>query len=331
MGFFKNLLNIKDKSNQNKKSKPVKTNKKDKAEQFHNNSNSYIVINYLDENNQIIKQSDVIYGKVNEKIKLFFPKIDNYILSKISNFSINFTEKPQKIDINYLKKMGQPIILYYFDYDNFKMIKKPTFKYGFIESNYYSKPPQIDHYKIYLTSGNQNGIISNKVQTINYYYRLENWQIVQKVNYFVKLKKNIFPFFLPDGKQLKDKLPENSIWKAFIVIKTKKEEWFNLGGNQWIKAQDVLIVPNNSNIYLTNKKQLNQKKINKKGIVNFVPNKKIPVFNQPYGIKINEINHQTSVSIDKEIFDENNFKWYYLPKYDGYVINNYINIIKKDD
>ncbi|MCF6514829.1 hypothetical protein GSH19_01360 [Lactobacillus sp. S2-2] len=289
-------------------------------------------MNYIDEKAQIIKQPDVIYGKIGDKIKLVFPKFENFILSKISDFKLRFTKEPQKINIIYLKKMGQPVIFYYFDYDNYKMIKKPDFKYDVIESNYSSKPPQIDQYKIYLTSGNQNGIISNKVQTINYYYRLKNWQIVQKINYFVKLKNNVFPSIIPEGKILKDKLPINSIWKAFITVKTEKDIWFNLGGNQWIKAIDLTIVTNNSNIYLPNDsyKISNSQKIHKKGIVNFIPNKSIQVFDKPYGKKINNFCHNEIITIDEIIKDENNLIWYHIPN-NGYVIKNYINIIKKDD
>lgn len=316
----------------NEQISPSKSKKYKEPEIHESNHNSYIVLNYLDEKENVIKKADVIYGKVSEKIKLTFPKFDNYILSKISDFNLRFTEQTQKINITYIKKMGQPIICYYFDYDNYRMIKKPDFKYGFIESNYYVKPPKIHNYKIYLTSGNQNGIISNSVQTINYYYRLENWQLVQKVNYFLQLKNNVIPFTSPEGNQLNDQLPENSIWKAFIAVKTKKETWFNLGGNQWIKASECKIVSNNSNIYLPNKmpKIINQSKINQPGIVNFIPNKTIPVFDRPYGAKVKNLNHNEIITVDEIIEDENKLNWYHIYN-QGYVIQNYINLTAKED
>ncbi|KRM68339.1 hypothetical protein FD06_GL001361 [Apilactobacillus ozensis DSM 23829 = JCM 17196] len=201
---------------------------------------SKVTVYFMDNHNHLfLDEPRKMLGYIGKPINLNIPTFKNYIMEYIHGFNSVFTEENQQITICYRLKNGSPVSIYYVNFDTYEVIKPPDFLIGTWGNEYHVVSPQINGYKIYSYTGWLNGTFNDISNTIIFYYRNANWQTVSFVQYFINLKRYTNSYNNPNGYLLRTKLPENSTWKVFLEIKTNNGVWLNLGGNQWIKDENL--------------------------------------------------------------------------------------------
>ncbi len=274
---------------------------------------SKITIFYVDQNNQPLRKPDILVGFSGDTYHITLSKFKNHYLAFVDNFTTRFTDQDQEITFHYSLRIGQPIQIFYIDYDSRQIIKKTNIISGQIGTTYRVSSEEIPGFRPINSIGKTYGIFSAKPTNIVFLYRKNNWQTVQKVNYYVKLNTQHQVFSNPEGAILPTPIPQNQIIKVFASVKsTSKTTWLNIGGPEWIKNEQVEMSNPPENIYIDQMTKTSRSSSNLSGWVDFVDGKFVPLFNKPYGTMVNQIKNGTKIQIIATISDDQGLIWYEL-------------------
>ncbi|MEN3245113.1 MucBP domain-containing protein [Fructilactobacillus sanfranciscensis] len=199
-----------------------------------------ILVKFLNANQDELRSQLIFKSYLGEPLRLTIPQFKNYIFKKIEGMTSIVVATQQTIIIHYKKKLGKPVMVYCFDYDNNTLLKVPEFMTGEINEHYQVKIPAILGYQLHISIGDLDGIFNNEPQNVILYYRHDNWKLVQPVNYLVKIKLPAVVYSHALEKSNYDfKLPVGSVWKVFKEVHTNEQTWLSLGGAEWIKQEYV--------------------------------------------------------------------------------------------
>lgn len=199
-----------------------------------------ILVKFINEDHMNLRQPLIFKASLGEPIRLKIPKFKNYIFKKIDGLTSNIVSPEQTITVCYQKELGQPVMIYCFDYDTHQLLSAPTFMTGPLNENYQVKIPSIIGYQIHLSIGNLTGSYNKESQNVVLYYRKSDWKLVQAVNYLVKIKFPAVVYSHASEKSSYDfKLPVDSVWKVFKEVHTTDTTWLSLGGAEWVKKDSV--------------------------------------------------------------------------------------------
>ncbi|WP_429971341.1 MucBP domain-containing protein [Fructilactobacillus sp. Tb1] len=195
-----------------------------------------VLVRFLNDQDQELEANLIFKSYIGSPLKLTIPSIEGYIFKKIDGISSEVIAAQQTIIIHYQKELGQPIMIYCFDYDNNQLLQVPTFLSGVLGTTYHVDLPTIKGYLPHLAIGELSGQYGNDPQNIVLYYRREDWKTVQPVNYLISIKTPATVYKHPtEQESYPFTLPIGSVWKIFKEVRTNNQVWLSLGGAEWIK------------------------------------------------------------------------------------------------
>lgn len=199
-----------------------------------------VLVKFIDKQQKELRPQLILKGFLGDSLKLTIPNLSGYLLQKIDGMSSKISAPKQTITVHYQSALGQPVMIYCFDYDTNQLLGNPQFMTGPLTQNYHVPLPKIAGYQLHFSIGNQTGTYTHEPQNVILYYRRNDWKIVQPVNYLVKIKASTLVYQDPITQTQYDfKLPTGSVWKVFKEVHTNQGTWLSLGGAEWVKQDYV--------------------------------------------------------------------------------------------
>lgn len=119
-----------------------------------------------------------------------------------------------------------------------------------------------------------------------------------RINYLMNQSVNVYS--APGANATGKHLPNNTYWKYYKVAKYNGQDWYNLGGNQWVLGQYIQIPGNPENSVI---------RVNKVVTINYKPGYGIAVWNTPGGKPTGKyLPTGTKWKVNAQI--DNGFLWY---------------------
>ncbi|PWF99896.1 MucBP domain-containing protein [Levilactobacillus bambusae] len=291
-----------------------------------------LILLYETDDGQELRKPDVLMGHVGDPLKFHEPTIKGHVLVGIDGFTSNFIRAYDAITFKFAKQLGQAIMVYPIDIDTGQILSEPTILSGQLGEAYEVNTPSIENYTIIRSSGRLNGIFSSQSATVYLLYRRADWKTSQVLNLFGELTETRNVYDRPAGSFMGYGLPANSVWHVYQRVQlTDDTEWLNLGGLQWIRADNVNIIDHPLFNPYANYQALSRwvsTPITGSATVDYIPDKKIKGYVQPYGIPICEIPHGTKVQLIARIVDNQELVWYQLDN-QSFVNARYLTNIKE--
>lgn len=124
-------------------------------------------------------------------------------------------------------------------------------------------------------------------------------------------------------------LPHDIIVKAFSRVATKNGEfWYELGADQWVRYDHMSVTKNpfKEHIQLPNEtgNKITSLK-NTTAIVDFVPDRSIDVYDNPFGRVVGSVNNGDKLTIDRRQSDSTGVTWYHAVGH-GYISSLYLKL-----
>lgn len=284
--------------------------KQDKSELVNNRHNvkkalskpdSTIIIIYQDENHQSLSSPQIISGKRGETINVKFKEFNHFDLIHIEGFTSVFVEPYGSMTLTYRRQSGANIWLFSKDIDDSHMLGKPRFVSGKVDEKYALTPPNFLGYNLLRAQGPVNGNFNDKQQVVTYYYRDATWKEVDFDVKYLKMKISQPGFDAPRGNDTFITLAKDTVWQVFETVQlVSGERWHCLGGNLWVEEDydKVRFVDSLPQYQLDNnsEKQFTID-LNFQAIIDFVPGKKLTLYDRPFGNPVDSIKDGSIVTI----------------------------------
>ena len=262
---------------------------------------STIIIIYQDENHKSLSSPQIISGRRGEAINFKFKEFKHYDLINIAGFTSTFVEPYGSITLTYRRQSGANIWLFSQDIDDLHMLGKPRFVSGKVDEKYSLTPPNFIGYNLLRAQGPVKGNFNDKQQIVTYYYRDATWKEVNFNVKYLKMKVSQPGFDAPRGNGTFVTLAEGTVWQVFESVHlTNGERWHCLGGNLWIKEDyDKVRFVDSLPQYKVVPPEGYQFSIdlNVQAIIDFVPGKKLTLYDRPFGNPVDEIKDGSIVTI----------------------------------
>ena len=262
---------------------------------------STIIVIYQDENHKSLSSPQIISGKRGETINFNFKEFKHYDLINIAGFTSVFVEPYGSITLTYRRQSGANIWLFSQDIDDMHMLGKPRFVTGKVDEKYALTPPDFIGYNLLRAEGPVKGSFNEKQQVVTYYYRDATWKEVDFNVKYLKMKVSQPGFDAPRGNDTYITLAKGTVWQVFESVHlTNGERWHCLGGNLWIKEDyDLVQFVDSLPQYAISDTEGYQFSIdlNVPAIVDFVPGKKLTLYNRPFGDPVDSIEDGSIVTI----------------------------------
>lgn len=267
-----------------------------------------MTIYYVDENGHPLKSFDILNGKLNENTKFIIPDFDHYVLCNIEGDTRVFKHRDNQVIIHYMKLSGKPVNVFFINYDTYSMVKMPEMVLGRFGDAFEINVPSLQGFNIITYSGAKEGYFNDQVQNLVIYYRRSDWNNVERVNYYVKLRKYTPVFNDTAGDIYNVFLPKDSTWKVFYRVKSHNCVWLNIGPNQWIKDLDYAEIHYPFAKQLVDSSSWQITATNYSAIVN---NNRVsvPVYNYPYGSCLKFLHANDVFKVTHQIVDNHQTTW----------------------
>ncbi|WP_268912714.1 MucBP domain-containing protein [Lentilactobacillus sp. SPB1-3] len=273
-----------------------------------------VTIFYLDANGNFLHDPDILVGKSGTVLNLRLPKFDDYILVDVDGFSNRFKDNDQSITFYYTLKFAAPIKIYSIDLDTSAMLSPVSMVSGKLNQLYDISAPKVAGYKVTNSIGKKYGYFSTQSHDVVFYYRHEQWQTVQPVEYYIRLQSTHSVYERPNGNTaLKSQLPNGLIIKVFLKVVTQDNQtWYNIGGTQWINGSQSIISDAPTEIEAVRITKLISQSTELSGYIDYVDEKMVNLYDQPYGHTVQRVANGTQVKITRILIDDQQIKWYLL-------------------
>ncbi|KRM52632.1 MucBP domain-containing protein [Ligilactobacillus araffinosus] len=262
---------------------------------------STIIIIYQDENRHSLSSPQIISGKRGEAINVKFKEFEHFDLIHIDGFTSVFVEPYGSMTLTYRRQSGANIWLFSQDIDDLHMLGKPRFVSGKVDEKYSLTPPNFIGYNLLRAEGPVNGNFNEKQQVVTYYYRDASWKEVDFNVKYLKMQVSQPGYDAPHGNNTYITLAKDTVWQVFETVQlTSGERWHCLGGNLWIQEDydKVRFVDSLPQYQIEdNSTKPFTIDLNFQAIIDFVPNKKLTLYNRPFGEPIDSIEDGSIVTI----------------------------------
>lgn len=229
-------------------------------------------------------------------------------------------------------KTGTPIWVYYMDIDSHENLKVPQLLQGFIGNEYNVAKLEIPGYRFIQHDGQLTGSFDLKPHTIKLMYRHQNWETVEEISVFLRIKQPTPVYDMVEGMQVASPIAPGIVIKSFQRVTTFDHQvWYEVAADQWAKFNDAQMelvdqpfpeLDRQPELTTTN---LAETKISATGTVNYVAGGSLPIYDSPYGKVVDHAADGVSFTIDAELDDDNGVKWYHVARR-GYVNATYIDL-----
>lgn len=262
---------------------------------------STIIIIYQDENHHSLSSPQIISGRRGDTINIKFKEFNHFDLIHIEGFTSVFVEPYGSMILTYRRQSGANIWLFSKDIDDSHMLGKPRFVSGKVDEKYSLTPPNFLGYNLLRAQGPVNGNFNDKQQVVTYYYRDATWKEVNFDIKYLKMKVSQPGFDAPRGNDTFITLAKDTVWQVFETVQlVSGERWHCLGGNLWVgedydKVRFVDSLPQ----YQVADSSEKQFAINLdfQAIIDFVPGKKLTLYDRPFGRPVDSIKDGSIVTI----------------------------------
>lgn len=270
-----------------------------------------LIIIYQDDHGQSLSTPQIISGYQGEQLNLQFKEFPNYDLVNISGFTSAFVDTYGSITLTYRKHQGADVWMFSQDIDKQQLLMRPAFIRGDIGTRFELTAPRIPDYSLKKAIGPTRGTFSAKQQKVTYYYRKSRWKHVDHNVHYLRVKFYSLSYDEPEGQNVSVTLAPDTVWQTFESIQMINDEWwYNIGGSSWVKFDENKMELLEQNPYKFDEKFLlapiqedpelhipEPIPVSITAIINFVPNKKLALYDRPFGRKINEIDNNSTVLV----------------------------------
>lgn len=234
-------------------------------------------------------------------------------------------------------KTGNPIWVYYTNIDTGENLVVPQLLRGLMGEEYSVAQKQFAGYQFVKSEGELTGKFDDQPHSIHIYYRNKDWGEVEAIEMYLHLDAVTPVYDMPNGMQVGTPFPEDIVLKAFHRVATKSGEfWYEIGSDQWVKYDHMTVVDNPFKVedetfqskLADNMAVIPMKKT--KAVVDYLPDRSIDVFNQPYGEKVGEIKDGQEIVIIGKMSDNDEIIWYKVGN-DQFITGNYIKLEDDDE
>ncbi|MHC9537644.1 MucBP domain-containing protein [Dellaglioa sp. BT-FLS60] len=292
-------------------------------------SDATMIIYYKDQDDHNLSRPQIISGTKGSDLRIQFDPIPDYHLIGISGFTSTFVASYGAIILSYEKKHGAAVWIYNQDIDGGYLIGPPTLLRGQLHEPFTYDPVNIPGFNLLRASKTSYGNFTNEQQTIYYYYRNLNWRTVDKIDAYIQITERARCFDLPDGNFYPAFLPAGGILQVFEKIETNSgTHWYGMGGNQWLEdTSNVHLIDQPDYTSLTKKEidKLTKKRINQPALIDYIPDKSVTIYAEPYGKKLRTLADNTQVTLISQLTSPNSIVWFEL-KNGGFINESYIKI-----
>ncbi|WP_137597333.1 MucBP domain-containing protein [Paucilactobacillus kaifaensis] len=225
-------------------------------------------------------------------------------------------------------RSGVPVWVYYIDIDTKANIQLPQLLRGLIGQHYTATQVKFHNFKFVEADSDYTGTFDDQPHTIRMYYRRKDWAEVQEVHdMFLKLSSPTMVYDMVNGLPRNTTYPAGTILHAFKRVATSNGKfWYEIGPDQWVEYRQMSI---SKNPYSDRMPKSEEQELvvtplnNMPGRIDYIPNKMIQVYDQPYGKIINELEHDTTISITGKATNSDGVVWYEINKR-GFVNGTYV-------
>ncbi|MSB44108.1 hypothetical protein GKD00_05910 [Lactobacillus ruminis] len=287
---------------------------------------STIIIIYQDENHNALRSPEIISGNRGDKLNVTFKEFENFDLIKITGFTSVFSMAYGAITLTYRKKNAGLVWIFCQDMDDRHFLQKPVFIRGGLNDEYSLSSPAVLGYSVKHASGPVTGFFKDRQQVVTYYYRRDEYADVSYDIGFLRFKDFYCCSDAPNGRKTRVVIAKNTVWQIFETIElVSGEKWHCLGGNIWACFNHDLMeyssVQPQKTLKLENRfSDCINLKIKAK--IDFVPNKKLFLYDRPFGTKISSIPDGKIVTLTAR-HRENGIVWFKIGDF-GWTIFEYL-------
>ena len=273
-----------------------------------------LVVRLVDTANHPLQPALVLTGKIGEPVHAAFPVIPGYVLLRMDGMTQTFLSEYGLTTLVYQRQWGQPVITYLIDYDSGQLLDLPQLQRASLGAAFQLTPPTIDGYHIFRAQGNQHGTYTDHAQRMLYFYRRDAWQTVQRVQQYVTLTADHSVYDLPAGQAYGYQFPAQSLWRLFAIITlTDQSVWYNLGGNQWLSAEDTQRHEHwERHLEIPRVTQLTGHDVQLTGTVDYVPQGAVMIYREPYGEIAGQLANGELLEIRRRVVDDQQLVWYQI-------------------
>lgn len=226
-------------------------------------------------------------------------------------------------------KTGVPVWVYYIDIDTKANIQLPQLLRGLIGQHYTAKQVQFDNFKFVNANADYTGTFDEEPHTIRMYYRRKDWAEVEEVHdMFLKLSAATEVYDMVNGLPRHTTYPAGMVLRAFKRVATSNGKfWYEVGPDQWVEYHQMSISKNPYEGRLPksdDEEELVVKPLdNMQGRIDYIPHKMIQVYDRPYGKIVNELEHDTTISLTGTATNSDGVVWYEV-NHRGFVNGTYV-------
>lgn len=230
-----------------------------------------------------------------------------------------------------LELMGTPVWVYAKDIDTQASVARPKLLQGKMGATYNVQIDNIPNYTVDHIIGNQKGIFDEDIHAVTIYYRKADWLETESLDSkFIEAIEDVTVYDDYAG-QVVSKLVRGTVWKVIQRIATKDAHfWYQLADSRWImydsKKEKLLINPDQAKMsQQDDEKAWDSEGLDARGIIDYVPNQSVAIYNQPYGTEVARLENHTQVIVSAVIHDPSGVDWYHLVNY-GWLNGIYLNL-----
>jgi hypothetical protein len=225
--------------------------------------------------------------------------------------------------------LGMPVWAYYINIDDQSNIVAPQLLKGLYGQHYVVDKTELDNFRFIKAEGDLTGTFEDQPGSVQLFYRKANWAEMEDVDMYLHLKDNTVIYDGIEGLKTPSSLPEGMTIRAFKrVATTNGEFWYEISPDQWVLYKDMEITKNPfEHIELSPSGQ--QLKFDPVGEVpaqiDYIPGKKIQVYEKPYGKITNELEDGTEVTVIATSTGDDGVTWYKI-KGDEFINGTYVKL-----
>jgi hypothetical protein len=284
---------------------------------IHVQPDSFVIVFYFTETGERLAKPQIISGVRGQAFKFTVHQFDDYYISRIENYHGYFVYPRAIIQLIYAQQPAAPVIVFHFD-ENHHLLTPPEYLVGQLGQHYETHFLDSQLYRVQHVTTNQVGHFSEQTQIVTYSYRP---RVIRWANRyltgFVRLTMPVTSYREPGKAALAQQLPTNTIWRVYQKVQTTdRQTWYDLGG-QWIATDHTERVE----YYQQPKQQVIAAPLfqqaavipgSRRAVVDFIPQRSLRTWTQPYGDAANYLQHGQIVNIIHGLILSNNSVWYEL-------------------
>ncbi|MFD1484103.1 MucBP domain-containing protein [Lacticaseibacillus baoqingensis] len=205
-------------------------------------SQVHVVVSYLDTStHQALLPPAQLVGHPGDALPIAWRVVAGYVLTEIKGFTQVFPKNNQVIVCGYSARVAGPVVVYHRDTHG-RLLQAPELLTGVINQVYTAHA--LSQFKAAVVGpADQTGTFSPISQRLKFIYQLTPLEAgaLPDATYIELLApKTVFAEPLSEVS-LPTKLPRHTYWQVYAVMRDPNTHtvWLNVGGNQWLTAENT--------------------------------------------------------------------------------------------